>query len=611
MLSVILTPVLAAVMVVDPRLEQLNSPENEIAIAFSADGTEAWLERRGGPWGRSDEPRRLYHFTRETAKADWSGPLALPFDGTGADYGDPFFDDRTQTLYFTTDRPSPEKAYGATDIWRMQRRNGRWLQPEPLPTGINSPGREYSPVRRGERLYFVSDRDGHGDIYMATQVDGEWSVRRLGAAVNSPWGEWNVWVSPDENLMLFEASGRPGNLSPAGDLYASRRDAGGRWLPAVALESLNGAGSELNARIVGGQLVYASTSRHPAQADLYATHLDPEIVVKEAYRQRLHVVNRSSHELVSIELADGVIGRRLEIGPGPHLVAAGAPGLATAAYGIYPRPHGEPVAEMPGWVNEEGGHLLVVDAAGHTRRFRLECRHPHGTAWDGDSARLWVTCEDRSGVIELDLGEEPPARRFVATGREGAHVVAAVPHRGWLLVAHTAAGGVTIVRPDGEPMEFVASGRGSEALWIDRVRDRAWVTLGPSDAVAVFGLGATEEITRLDPACGFPIDFARTSDGNLWIACFGSSEIVAIDPETPAVIDRMALPAGPLNIEGHPSLPTLYASLPRRNEVIEISLIGRGVTRAFRTGVEPDGLTFPAPYPDRSSKREAANRSAP
>ena len=57
-------------------------------------------------------------------------------------------------------------------------------------------------------------------------------------------------------------------------------------------------------------------------------------------------------------------------------------------------------------------------------------------------------------------------------------------------------------------------------------------------------------------------------------------------------MDRLALPAGPLNIEAHPEAAALYASLPRQNRVVEISIPGRAVTRSFETGIEPDGFSI-------------------
>lgn len=50
--------------------------------------------------------------------------------------------------------------------------------------------------------------------------DDGWRVETQGEAINGPGGEWNVWVSEDESLMIFEASGRETNVTASGDLYA-------------------------------------------------------------------------------------------------------------------------------------------------------------------------------------------------------------------------------------------------------------------------------------------------------------------------------------------------------------------------------------------------------
>jgi hypothetical protein len=70
---------------------------------------------------------------------------------------------------------------------------------------------------------------------------------------------------------------------------------------------------------------------------------------------------------------------------------------------------------------------------------------------------------------------------------------------------------------------------------------------------------------------------------------------------TREVSARIKLPAGPLNIEAHPDLPVLYASLPRQNRVVEVSITTGEVTRSFATGIEPDGLVI------RSGERPKAS----
>lgn len=564
------------------------SSENELSLTGSE--TEIWLERRAGAWGKGTAPSRILHSQRNAA-GDWQ-PL-FEFDPvmSDGDVGDPFYHAASDTLYFTSTRPHPVLGESEQNIWRIQRVDGIWREPEALHPPVNSAGIEYSPVKAGDRLYFASYRDGQGDLHVASETDSGWRIEPLGPAINSATGEWNLWVSDDEALLVFEASERSGNVSVSGDLYASMKDAAGRWLPAVPLHDLNGAGSELNPRPLGDDLVYASSSRQGTHTDLYRVPRASVIdAVERAYEVRLHAVSRSSHRVREFNLLSGEKVRDRPIGPGPHLLAIRGSRLAVAAYGEYPRPHDEPVSNMPGWVQEDGGALLIDD--GSEQRVQLACRRPHGAVFDASGDRLWVTCEDQEGVVGIDLRQQPPAPELLRTNQPGAHVIAYDERRDQLLVAHTEAGGVSFLNPATGEADFLRLAPGAEALHLDKGRDELWVTLGPSGAVSVVGLAARAELARLEPGCGFPIDFALDGHERLWVACFGSQELVAFDRATRAVVDRLSLPAGPLNIEAHPSLPVLYASLPRQNRVVEISLTGRGITRRFDAGIEPDGLVL-------------------
>ena len=87
--------------------------------------------------------------------------------------------------------------------------------------------------------------------------------------MNSPTGEWNVWVDPGETVLLFEASSRLTNVAAPGDLYVSVRD-GSSWGPSVPLAGINTEGSDLMPRIFGSppRLVWGSAPIG-GQADLF------------------------------------------------------------------------------------------------------------------------------------------------------------------------------------------------------------------------------------------------------------------------------------------------------------------------------------------------------
>jgi hypothetical protein len=258
-------------------LAGLNSGENEVAVTFAGD--EAWLERKSGAWGPPEGRSTILHAERSGPGAPWrvTGPALFSGEHGRHDEGDPFWHEATRTLWFTSDRPHPDLEESGANVWRVRREaDGAWGEPEPLPAPVNGSGAEYSPVVRGERLYFASYRDGGGDVYLAEREEGGgWRVEPLGAAINGPGGEWNVWVSEDEELLIVEASGRATNVTVSGDLYTSLRDGEGHWLPAVPLTEINGPGSDLHARVVGDQLVYASSSRHPEHTDLYSVPWAP------------------------------------------------------------------------------------------------------------------------------------------------------------------------------------------------------------------------------------------------------------------------------------------------------------------------------------------------
>lgn len=135
-----------------------------------------------------------------------------------------------------------------SDIWCGEYSNGDWQPPVRLPPPVNSSSDEYSPIvtNRGD-ICFASARAGGagmGDLYCAARTDGAWKVTPLGSVINTSGGEWNLDISPDGNLLVFEASHRETNRTIPGDLYLSRRTPEG-WGIATPLTALNTDGSDL------------------------------------------------------------------------------------------------------------------------------------------------------------------------------------------------------------------------------------------------------------------------------------------------------------------------------------------------------------------------------
>jgi hypothetical protein len=93
---------------------------------------------------------------------------------------------------------------------------------------------------KGNNLYFTAVREngpGKEDIYLSRFVDGKYlEPVPLDTNVNSTTWEFNAYVNPEENLIIFSSYGRKDDMG-GGDLYYSKKDQNGNWLPSVNMGS--------------------------------------------------------------------------------------------------------------------------------------------------------------------------------------------------------------------------------------------------------------------------------------------------------------------------------------------------------------------------------------
>jgi DNA-binding beta-propeller fold protein YncE len=59
---------------------------------------------------------------------------------------------------------------------------------------------------------------------------------------------------------------------------------------------------------------------------------------------------------------------------------------------------------------EQIGGLISTQESSYWRG--LPCKRPHGSAWNELGDRLWVTCEDRGGVVEVDVASATEVARI-------------------------------------------------------------------------------------------------------------------------------------------------------------------------------------------------------
>ncbi len=239
----------------------------EYGITFAPDGQSMYFVRDHGQWGKNNGKSTIYHARK--INGEWSNPVVAGFSGQYND-SDPHVSADGQHLYFISDRPVLGVPISA-DIWVMsQDEQGLWHDLKRISAPINSEHVEYSPstTANGD-LYFASDRSGgmgQRDLYRVRKTDGGYGpVENLGQSINSATEEWNLTINDVGDMLIFEASGRPGNLSGAGDLYISFLQEG-TWSKPQHMRELNSTGSDLYPEILGDALFYASNGRSSSRS---------------------------------------------------------------------------------------------------------------------------------------------------------------------------------------------------------------------------------------------------------------------------------------------------------------------------------------------------------
>ncbi|MBD2705204.1 PD40 domain-containing protein [Spirosoma sp. BT702] len=172
-------------------------------------------------------------------KNAWTAPKTV-IGSTKYEYNDPFLSPDGKRLYFISDRATDGKGEKKDfDIWYIERQKDGWSEmPISAGPGINSDKNEYyMSFTNDGTMYFSSNggttqaTDKNYDIRFSKYVQGKFQPsRKLGTTVNTDHYEADVFVSPDEQYVIFCAE-RPDGFGK-GDLYISFKSKTDEWQPA-------------------------------------------------------------------------------------------------------------------------------------------------------------------------------------------------------------------------------------------------------------------------------------------------------------------------------------------------------------------------------------------
>jgi len=171
----------------------------------------------------------------EDTSTSWTDPeVVLASDKY--EYNDPFLSPDGKRLFFISDRAldgqGDKKDF---DIWYVERKDNGWSEPISSGPAINTDKNEYyMSFTTDGTMYFSSNGEGESpanknyNIRFAKFSGGQFHPsQKLGDSVNSEYYEADVFVSPDEQYVIFCAE-RPDGMGQ-GDLYISFKDEQGQW----------------------------------------------------------------------------------------------------------------------------------------------------------------------------------------------------------------------------------------------------------------------------------------------------------------------------------------------------------------------------------------------
>jgi hypothetical protein len=198
----------------------------------------------------------------------WGEPKVAPFSGQWSD-ADPFLTEDGSKLLFISTRPVDGTPKQDTDLWMVERTaSGGWGSPVNL-ASVNSSEAEWFPtMTRSGTLYFGSERPGGkggADIWRSRRVGGVYQAPENVGELNTPAGEFEPMVSPDERFMVFAAIGRDGNIG-AFDLWISYNRDGSWTAPEHLPPPINTPAWDFGPRLTpdGSTLLFTS-SRAPGR----------------------------------------------------------------------------------------------------------------------------------------------------------------------------------------------------------------------------------------------------------------------------------------------------------------------------------------------------------
>lgn len=319
----------------------VNTKYPEYFPTITVDG-KTLLFTREIPFNPKAERGQEDFFVSELGKDNvWGPAYPMPGNiNTMLNEGAPTISADGRTLIFVAcadmtgfDYGPNREGMGSCDLFITEKIGDKWTDPVNLPGKVNTQNWESQPslAADGKTLYFVRRVGGRGeqrtDIFVSEkQTDGTWGIAKpLPSNINTPGKETSVLIHPDGQTLYFASDTHPG--LGGYDLFMTRKDPLGNWSDPINLGYPINTESNENSLLVGpdGKIAFFASDRPggEGQLDIYTFEL-PESLrpVKTTYfegkvyditdnrplKGRFELVDIATGEVVIQSTADRVTG---------------------------------------------------------------------------------------------------------------------------------------------------------------------------------------------------------------------------------------------------------------------------------------------------------------
>lgn len=161
----------------------------------------------------------------------WSEPKILPFSGKYKDFCPNISPDGKRMVFGSRRPTNPADTLNDGNYWCVERKNGDWSNPYLIEEVSSDKNESFLFMHGSGDLYFnIYDRPNKKMcLYYSRYSNGKYSKpEKLKGKINTEFGEYCPYVSPDEDYMIVEIIDSTRGLG-GGDMYLSLKQEDGTW----------------------------------------------------------------------------------------------------------------------------------------------------------------------------------------------------------------------------------------------------------------------------------------------------------------------------------------------------------------------------------------------